>query len=87
MDKRTALQKAKLDLIAENQYIDPFYWAPIILVGDTHGIKIAKSRGFPLSILLVSLFGLLLLLYFARNRWIKKYGETRKPRIHESAVK
>src|SRR5262249_28718476 len=38
MDKRQALQRAKLDLVAARQFADPFYWAPLILIGDSSSI-------------------------------------------------
>jgi CHAT domain-containing protein/Tfp pilus assembly protein PilF len=35
LNKRTALQKAKVDLIkSQNRNSDPFYWAPFVLIGD-----------------------------------------------------
>lgn len=53
MDKRRALQKAKLDVITEGKYDDPFYWAPSILIGDPSPVPVKRSSAFPFSLLLV----------------------------------
>lgn len=56
LDKRAALQKAKLELIAEKKGADPFYWAAFVLIGDTQAVKVETNFGMgmwiPLSILL-----------------------------------
>jgi CHAT domain-containing protein len=34
-DKAEALRRAKLQLIQQNRYAHPYYWAPFVLVGDS----------------------------------------------------
>jgi CHAT domain-containing protein len=33
-DFKKALQKAKLKMIAEGKFANPYYWAPFVLIGD-----------------------------------------------------
>jgi CHAT domain-containing protein/tetratricopeptide (TPR) repeat protein len=73
MNKREALQKAKLDLIAAEPYTDPFYWAAPILIGDTHPLKVSEHRSFSLMILIAPSLALLLLLYFVRAQRTKRH--------------
>lgn len=69
LDKRTALQKAKLDILAEKPDLEPFYWAAPILIGDAQPVKLAEHfRVFWLA-LMVFTGALVLLFYFSR-----KYG-------------
>jgi CHAT domain-containing protein/Tfp pilus assembly protein PilF len=71
LDKRQALQKAKLDLIAEDRYMDPFYWAAPILIGDTHPVEITKNQ-WPLTVVIISSLALFFLIYFIRYRRARK---------------
>jgi len=70
MDGRTALQKAKLELLESGAYADPFYWAPFILVGNPGPVHL-QSRFQVASLTRIAVASVLVgLLYWAyRRRW------------------
>ena len=70
MDKAQALRNAKLDYLefSENAGIDPFYWAPFILIGDAAPIDFptpssshSQTVVFAILVIVVAISALIIL--------------------------
>ncbi len=67
--KPTALRKAKMKYIKNNPYKSPFYWAPLVLIGDPGSLDSApKESGFKFLYLL----GIIMLCYLLWSKVSKR---------------
>ena len=71
-DKPRALQRAKLDVLAQNRYANPYVWANFVLIGDPGKIEIASAAGSVArwvwwAAIAVILIGILVISYVYRN--------------------
>ena len=78
MNKDEALQKAKLDYIKSNknsEKILPYYWANMILIGNTDAIKIQEQSSLNM-IWMIAAFVVVVLSIFIWRRKVNRQSNT-----------
>jgi len=65
-DKSLALRKAKLSYIEKHPYKSPYYWAPLVLIGDPKGLEVTTQKS-NLPIIALAVLGLIGFLFLLRN--------------------
>ncbi len=67
-NKPEALRAAKLKYIKAHQYKSPYYWAPLVLIGDPSGLDVTQTQSMS-HIIILGLMILVFMIFLLKKIW------------------